>query len=60
MAMQNADVAPTANEIAAAGQARTQSSGVMAKWNTLRTTALSALNAKRRAAGLAPITVPRA
>lgn len=59
MAMQNADVTPTASEVAAAGQARTQSSGVMARWNALRTTGLSALNAKRRAAGLAPITVPR-
>ncbi|HWH53927.1 MAG TPA: hypothetical protein VN651_20400 [Gemmatimonadaceae bacterium] len=60
MAMQNADVTPTASEVTAASQARSQSTAVMAKWNALRTTGLSALNAKRRAAGLAPITVPRA
>ncbi|HXD49499.1 MAG TPA: hypothetical protein VN600_12030, partial [Gemmatimonadaceae bacterium] len=59
MSMQNADVTPTASEVTAADQARAQSSTVMAKWNALRTTGLAALNAKRRAAGLAPIMVPR-
>jgi hypothetical protein len=39
MAMQSADVAPTASEIAAADRAKTQASAVMARWNTLRNTA---------------------
>ena len=37
MAMQSADVAPTAAEIAAADRAKTQASDVMARWSSLRT-----------------------
>jgi hypothetical protein len=36
MAMQSADVAPTAAEIAAADRAKTQASAVMARWSSLR------------------------
>jgi hypothetical protein len=36
MAMQSADVAPTAAEIAAADRARAQATAVMARWNSLR------------------------
>jgi photosystem II stability/assembly factor-like uncharacterized protein len=57
MAMQNADVAPTANQVAAVSAARTQSLAVTAKWNALRTTALAALNAKLKAAGQPPISL---
>jgi hypothetical protein len=39
MAMQNADVAPTASELAAADRARAQANAVMARWNTLRNAA---------------------
>jgi photosystem II stability/assembly factor-like uncharacterized protein len=58
MAMQNAEVAPTANQVAACGRARTQLAGVMARWIALRTTGLAALNRKRKAAGLPIVTVP--
>jgi hypothetical protein len=56
MAMQNAEVAPTANEIAACSKARTESGAVLARWTKLKTTGLAALNAKRKAAGLATVT----
>jgi hypothetical protein len=36
MAMQGADVAPTARELAAAGEARRQAAAVMAKWTALK------------------------
>ena len=51
MAMQGADVAPTAGEIAAVARAREQAAAVMRRWNALRTTRLAELNARRRAAG---------
>jgi photosystem II stability/assembly factor-like uncharacterized protein len=57
MGMQAADVAPTAREIAACTAARAQSVAAMQQWNTLTTTSLTALNAKRRAAGLPLITI---
>ena len=60
MAMQSADVTPTAGQVAACDTARLQSRAVMAKWLQLRTTGLGGLNAKRRAAGLAPVVLPTA
>jgi photosystem II stability/assembly factor-like uncharacterized protein len=39
MAMQSADVAPTASQLAAAARARTEANAVMARWNTLRSRA---------------------
>jgi photosystem II stability/assembly factor-like uncharacterized protein len=58
MAMQSADVAPTASQIAAVTRARTAGSAVMRRWTALKTTGLAALNAKRKAAGQAAIAVP--
>jgi hypothetical protein len=60
MAMQNADVTPTAGQVAACDSSRAQSRQVMAKWLQLRTTGLAGLNAKRKAAGLAPVVLPTA
>jgi len=60
MAMQDADVAPTAGQVAAAARARTEASGVMRKWTTIKTTGVAALNAKRRAAGLPAVVAPGA
>lgn len=58
MAMQSADVAPTASQVAAVTRARVQASAVMRKWTTLKTTGLASLNAKRKAAGLPVVNVP--
>ncbi|HEY5085749.1 MAG TPA: hypothetical protein VII66_00185, partial [Gemmatimonadaceae bacterium] len=59
MAMQGADVAPTASEIAACDHARAQLSEVLPKWNALKTTGLAEFNATRKAAGEATVTLPR-
>ncbi|HWJ22975.1 MAG TPA: hypothetical protein VNS52_11535, partial [Gemmatimonadaceae bacterium] len=58
MAMQGADVTPTAAEEAAVTKARTDANAVTARWTTLRTSGLAALNAKRKAAGLPALVVP--
>ncbi|MFN8580300.1 MAG: hypothetical protein U0163_04890 [Gemmatimonadaceae bacterium] len=58
MAMQGADVAPTAAQVAACTRARAQFAEVNKKWDALRTSALATFNARRRAAGQAPITIP--
>lgn len=58
MAMQNADVAPTAVQIAACSAARTQAAPVLAQWNSIRTTRLAAFNARRKAAGLPTVSLP--
>ena len=55
MAMQGADVAPTASQIAAVAKARAQAAIVMARWSKARTADLTALNAKRKATGEAAI-----
>jgi photosystem II stability/assembly factor-like uncharacterized protein len=60
MAMQGADVAPTATEIAACAHAGTESRDVMARWTKLSTSALAAFNAKRRAAGQSTVSLPGA
>jgi photosystem II stability/assembly factor-like uncharacterized protein len=57
MAMQSADVAPTAREVAACANARRDSTTVMAQWTKLKTSDLAALNAKRKAAGQPAISV---
>ncbi|HKE90879.1 MAG TPA: hypothetical protein VKB45_11100, partial [Gemmatimonadales bacterium] len=59
MAMQNADVTPTAGQVAACDSARVQFRSVMARWLRLRTTGLGGLNAKRKAAGLTPVQLPQ-
>ena len=53
--MQGADVAPTANTLAAANAGLQASARVMARWQALKTVDLPALNATLKAAGLAPI-----
>jgi hypothetical protein len=58
MAMQNADVAPTAGQVATVTRARAEGAEVMRRWNALKTSGLAALNAKRKAAGQAAITLP--
>ena len=55
MAMQAADVTPTAAEVAGCERARTESASVMARWARLRTTGLAAFNRSRSAAGLPPL-----
>jgi photosystem II stability/assembly factor-like uncharacterized protein len=59
MAVQSADVAPTANAIAGAAKARTEGAGVMARWNKLKTTELAALNVKLKSSGQTPIEIPK-
>ncbi|MGH7592145.1 MAG: hypothetical protein ACREL2_11980, partial [Gemmatimonadales bacterium] len=58
MAMQNADVTPSAEEVAACARARADAAPVMRKWNALAGEGLRTLNAKRKAAGSAAIVVP--
>jgi hypothetical protein len=53
--MQAADVAPTSATLASVNAAQTAATGVMARWNALRTVDLPALNAALKAAGLGPI-----
>jgi hypothetical protein len=57
MAMQGAESAPTANEIAACSRARNQYGAVRSRWTALKTTGLATLNTKRKAAGLPIVTV---
>jgi hypothetical protein len=59
VAMQAAEAAPTAREVAACAIARTQSAAVMARWTKLTTVDLAALNAKRKAAGQPAIVLPK-
>jgi len=56
MSMQQAEAAPTARELAAVAAARAQSVAAMQKWTSIQTS-VTALNVKRRAAGLPPITI---
>jgi hypothetical protein len=58
MAMQSADVTPTAGAVAACASARQTANEVMRRWTALKTTELAALNAKRKAAGQPPIAPP--
>ena len=59
MAMQAAEFAPTAREVAACATARTNAAAVMAKWTALSTVDLVTLNAKRKAAGQPVIAMPK-
>jgi hypothetical protein len=59
MAMQAAEVAPSAREVAACTTARANSAAVMAKWTALTTVDLAALNATRKAAGQPAIVPPK-
>lgn len=59
MAMQSADVTPTAKQVEACAKAKADLAAISAKWTALKTSGLSALNAKRKAAGQAAIEVPK-
>jgi photosystem II stability/assembly factor-like uncharacterized protein len=59
-AMQGADVAPTAAQVAGCASAREQGASAMARWNALRTTGLAAVNASQRASGQLVIAMPDA
>ena len=56
-AMQAADVAPTANTLAAVTAAQQNAARVMARWTALRTVDLPALNAKLKGAGIPVLTI---
>ncbi|MEA3246333.1 MAG: glycoside hydrolase, partial [Gemmatimonadota bacterium] len=58
MQMAEAEAAPTANNVAACTRAREASRSAMARWTQLSTAGLTQLNARRKAAGLAPVTLP--
>ncbi len=57
-AMQGAEVPPTAAQLAACDVAGKQLADVMKKWTAMKTTGLAALNASRKAAGQAAVTLP--
>jgi photosystem II stability/assembly factor-like uncharacterized protein len=59
MAMQGADVTPTANQVAACTRARVQLREVLPKWTALTSTGLAALNVKRKAAGQSLVILSR-
>ncbi|MGI8498956.1 MAG: glycoside hydrolase [Gemmatimonadaceae bacterium] len=59
MAMQGADMTPSAMEVAASSRARSQLRGVLGRWTALRTNGLAALNAKRKAARQPEVTLPK-
>jgi hypothetical protein len=60
MALQSADTAPTAAQIAACAQARTQADAAMARWEILKSKGLSSFNATRVASGQPALTLPPA
>jgi hypothetical protein len=60
MAMQSAEVPPTASQVAAVAKARSDAAAVMKRWTTLKTSGLAALNAKRKKAGQSAIELPAA
>ena len=56
--MQSADVAPTANTLAAIASARRTAAAVTARWSALQSVDLPALNARLQAAGLSTLRRP--
>jgi hypothetical protein len=59
MAMQAAEIAPTAREVAACTTARTHAATVMARWTELTAVDLVALNTNRKAAGQPAIVIQK-
>jgi photosystem II stability/assembly factor-like uncharacterized protein len=53
--LQSADVPPTAVQLKALTAARTAGTAAMARWTAVKTVDLAAINAKLKAAGLAPL-----
>jgi hypothetical protein len=58
MGLQGADVAPTANQVAACTKARAAAAEVMAKWRALSTTGLVALNTRLKSSGQGTVKLP--
>jgi hypothetical protein len=58
MAMQGADVTPTAAQVAACDRARAESLPVVARWTSLKTTGLAAFDRAQSAAGRSPVRLP--
>jgi photosystem II stability/assembly factor-like uncharacterized protein len=56
-AMQAADVAPTANTLTAVTTAQQNAARVLARWKTMKSVDIPALNAQLKAAGLPPVAV---
>jgi hypothetical protein len=54
--LQGADVKPTAVQLEAVSRARSAASRAMARWTSIKTLDLAALNAKLKAAGLSTVT----
>ncbi len=59
MAMQAADVTPTATQVEACTKAKAEMTAILAQWTTMKTTGLAAVNAKRKAAGQPAIVVAK-
>jgi hypothetical protein len=55
--LEDADAEPTSQAVAAVARTEQEFAGLTARWNTLRTTDLAALNAKLRTAGQQTITI---
>jgi hypothetical protein len=55
--LEGADVAPTTQALAAAARAEREFAALMSRWDALRTTELSALNARLRQLGLSPVSL---
>ena len=58
--MQEAELTPTAGQVAAVARARADAKAVMDRWTAIKTRDLAAFNAKRKAAGEPAVTVPPA
>jgi hypothetical protein len=58
MAMQAADITPTANQVAACSKARAEAATVLGKWRALSTLRLAALNVKLKASGQPAVKLP--
>ena len=57
--IEDADAEPTSQAAAAVTKTEQEFAGLTSRWNTLRTTELSALNAKLKAAGQEPLAIPQ-
>jgi hypothetical protein len=58
MALQSADTAPTAAQIAACARARAEAQDVMARWEAVQSKELPALNARLVAKGQPALVLP--
>ncbi|HEY8310003.1 MAG TPA: hypothetical protein VIG47_05570, partial [Gemmatimonadaceae bacterium] len=58
LAMQSAETAPTAAQIAACARARTEAQAAMTRWNAMKTTGLSSFNAMLKTKGQPAVTLP--